>query len=279
MKPVKIQQTVKDREVDRRHLVNNNYKNLKKTGSLIFNQQTTLSDHFKRKKMKDKRKTGRTSTALVELVDIFPTLAELVGLETVHRCPEISNNVTVCTEGSSMVPLIHAAVFNPRKVNKVLDICEKYKFNYLDLLRLMLGARRIQLSNQMSIAEDNVLLMRNGVNLLEGERNRKLTGNWKTAVFSQYPRPSDTPQENSDQPKLKDIRIMGYTMRTERYRYTEWAGVNCTTFKMDWNDLHARELYFRDTDPLENNNVAALKFNVDLVRELSEKLHLGWRYA
>jgi len=33
---------------------------------------------------------------------------------------------------------------------------------------------------------------------------------WKAAVFSQYPRPSDYPQEDSDRPDLVNITIMGY---------------------------------------------------------------------
>uniref|UniRef100_A0A8B9D8Z6 Iduronate 2-sulfatase n=1 Tax=Anser cygnoides TaxID=8845 RepID=A0A8B9D8Z6_ANSCY len=53
-------------------------------------------------------------------------------------------------------------------------------------------------------------------------------------AFSQYPRPSDTPQWNSDKPKLKDIRIMGYSMRTIDYSryYTEVVSENTFAFML-----------------------------------------------
>ncbi|XP_074055583.1 iduronate 2-sulfatase-like isoform X2 [Macrotis lagotis] len=43
-------------------------------------------------------------------------------------------------------------------------------------------------------------------------------------AYSQYPRPADTPQWNSDKPDLKDIKIMGYSIRTVDYRFTVWMG-------------------------------------------------------
>jgi len=60
---------------------------------------------------------------------------------------------------------------------------------------------------------------------------------WKTAVFSQYPRPSDFPQINSDLPSLKDIKIMGYTMRTHLHRYTEWVGFDPVHFKANFCEV------------------------------------------
>lgn len=47
---------------------------------------------------------------------------------------------------------------------------------------------------------------------------------WKKAAFGQYPRPSVEPSinPNSDEPRLKQIKIMGYTLRSNRYRYTAW---------------------------------------------------------
>uniref|UniRef100_A0A0A9XN97 Iduronate 2-sulfatase n=1 Tax=Lygus hesperus TaxID=30085 RepID=A0A0A9XN97_LYGHE len=60
-------------------------------------------------------------------------------------------------------------------------------------------------------------------------------------AFSQYPRPSVAPQENSDKPKLADIRIMGYSIVTDRFHYTEWIGFR--NFTPQWSELVARELY------------------------------------
>lgn len=51
-------------------------------------------------------------------------------------------------------------------------------------------------------------------------------------ALSQYPRPGAYPSEhpNSDQPKLKQIKIMGYSIRDERFRYIAWIGFDAKTF-------------------------------------------------
>ncbi|OPJ89456.1 iduronate 2-sulfatase [Patagioenas fasciata monilis] len=74
-------------------------------------------------------------------------------------------------------------------------------------------------------------------------------------AFSQYPRPADAPQWNSDKPKLKDIRIMGYSMRTIGYRYTLWVQFNPNNFSANFEDVHAGELYMVETDPNQDYNI------------------------
>ncbi|XP_072482738.1 iduronate 2-sulfatase isoform X2 [Notamacropus eugenii] len=74
-------------------------------------------------------------------------------------------------------------------------------------------------------------------------------------AYSQYPRPADTPQWNSDKPHLKDIKIMGYSIRTVDYRFTVWVSFNPENFTADFTDIHAGELYFVDSDPLQDHNV------------------------
>lgn len=78
---------------------------------------------------------------------------------------------------------------------------------------------------------------------------------WKTAAFSQYPRG----------------KTMGYSVRTDRYRYTEWIEPE--------KGAVAQELYDHRTDPQENTNVAGLPENKAVVQELSRKLHAGWKGA
>ncbi|MEW6356412.1 MAG: sulfatase [Planctomycetota bacterium] len=78
---------------------------------------------------------------------------------------------------------------------------------------------------------------------------------WKTAAFSQYPRK----------------KYMGYSMRTDRYRYTEWGARGEAPV--------ARELYDHQTDPGENVNLADKPEHKDLVTKLSEQLHKGWQAA
>jgi arylsulfatase A-like enzyme len=79
---------------------------------------------------------------------------------------------------------------------------------------------------------------------------------WKTAAFSQYPRG----------------QVMGYTMRTKRFRYTEWQ--NRKT-----KEVMARELYDHDKDPQENINAAEQPQYQQDVQRLALMLKQGWRAA
>src|SRR5690606_2310918 len=133
------------------------------------------------------KRQGLKSNALVELVDLYPTLADLGGL----KIPD-------GLEGTSLSPLLT----NP------------------DLP-------------------------------------------WKTAVFSQFPRPWVY---------ICSTNIMGYTLRTNRYRYVEWRN-----FKTD--EIKAVELYDNQVDPDEVNNIADVSANKQLVKELRLMLHDGWEKA
>jgi len=153
----------------------------------------------------DGRAAGRKTDALVEFVDLYPTLAELAGL------PRPSH-----LEGSSMVPLFD-------------------------------------------------------------DPNRP----WKTAAFSQYLRrgmasyrvvPLAIPNLiGYDQYPKEDI--MGYTMRTERYRYTVWHPVK------DPDRIMAVELYDHRTDPAENANIAGLPEHASVLEALGRQYRAGWRAA
>ena len=85
---------------------------------------------------------------------------------------------------------------------------------------------------------------------------------WKKRVFSQYPRGGG---------------IMGYSMRTARYRYTEWVKFDHKTYTPDWSKSAGVELYDHDVDPEENHNVASKAGYKTLVAGLSKMLHTGWR--
>jgi arylsulfatase A-like enzyme len=124
---------------------------------------------------------GAKTRALVEFVDIYPTLADLAGLP-----------LPAHLEGSSMKPLLD----NPHR-------------------------------------------------------------KWKSAAFSQYPRG----------------QRMGYSMRTERYRFTVWVD------RKNHSQVEATELYDHQTDPQENVNVAGRAENAALVKKLMEQWRGGWRAA
>ena len=91
---------------------------------------------------------------------------------------------------------------------------------------------------------------------------------WKTRVFSQYPRTNGK------------RKYMGYTMRTDRYRYTEWVRVTGRPYyRIKWDKKAGVELYDHQIDPEENVNVYREKAYEVTVKELSKQLHDGWREA
>jgi iduronate 2-sulfatase len=83
------------------------------------------------------------------------------------------------------------------------------------------------------------------------------TRSWKTAAFSQYPREGG--------------KVMGYSMRTDRYRYTEWQDKSGKPL--------AVELYDHQSDPAETRNVADAPGNASTLAELSKTLKAGWQAA
>jgi arylsulfatase A-like enzyme len=88
---------------------------------------------------------------------------------------------------------------------------------------------------------------------------------WKKAAFSQFLREGIWIAPDG-------IEYMGYSIRTEEYRYTEWVN-------WESNELAAIELYDHTKDPHENINIAELEGNKSIIKELAESLKLGWRVA
>jgi len=133
------------------------------------------------------KNAGRHTDALVEFVDIYPTLSELAGLPLPGHL-----------QGTSFKPLLE----NPDRP-------------------------------------------------------------WKTAAFSQYPRGGG-----------KGVGpLMGYTMRTDRYRFTSWV------HRDDHSKVDAVELYDHRNDPQENHNIANKPENAALVKQLAAQLTAGWQAA
>ena len=50
--------------------------------------------------------SGLRSAHLVEFVDVFPTLVEATNFPPLDLCPVDSNATPLCTEGSSLLPLL-----------------------------------------------------------------------------------------------------------------------------------------------------------------------------
>ncbi|MGI9471238.1 MAG: sulfatase [Rubripirellula sp.] len=89
---------------------------------------------------------------------------------------------------------------------------------------------------------------------------------WKNAAFSQFPRATTGHRHR------RHGDIMGYAVRTERYRYVEWQ---------DWTTktVIASELYDHDVDAEEMTNIANAPKYADVQKQLSETLTAGWKAA
>ena len=86
---------------------------------------------------------------------------------------------------------------------------------------------------------------------------------WKPAAFSQYPR---SPAQTGGAGQL-----MGYTMRTDRYRFTVWVN------KSDHTKVDATELYDHLTDPQENTNLSKHAEQAATVEQLMAQWKKGWQ--
>jgi iduronate 2-sulfatase len=126
-------------------------------------------------------KGGQRSDALVELLDIYPTLADLSGLSAPKDL-----------EGVSLRPLLE----DPRAAVK-------------------------------------------------------------SAAFSQHPRPPYC--------RRADPKVMGYSIRTNRYRYNEWID-------FETSEVVARELYDHRNDPRETVNLADRAESAEIMRRLATQM-------
>lgn len=122
------------------------------------------------------------------------------------------------------------------------------------------GLDQLPLCPENSVTET---LCREGISLMPLIINadRRL----RRGAFSQHPRPNN---------------IMGYSIRTDSYRYTEWVNFSyAPVYKPDWTHLAGVELYDHLKDSDENNNRANDADYSDIRMRLSEMLHQGWRHS
>jgi iduronate 2-sulfatase len=125
---------------------------------------------------------------------------------------------------------------------------------------------------------------------------------WKTAAFSQFPCPSlrewaamplsEGMRETFFGPLIRDVEtqlakesplysrrlyenhVMGYTMRTDRYRLVLWVDERSRQ-----GEPIAVELYDHQNDPDENVNLAGAPEHAQLIQNLTDQVWSGWRDA
>lgn len=111
---------------------------------------------------------------------------------------------------------------------------------------------------------------------LHGKSTMPLLSNpdmdWKKAAFSQFLQGRFGKMHKNHEGK----QYMGYTIRTDRYRYVEWYEWDKTNTR---GERTAQELYDHEVDEQENYNIAAQEENAELVVSLSEQLKAGFRGA
>ncbi|XP_074503995.1 iduronate 2-sulfatase [Sebastes fasciatus] len=163
--------------------------------------------------------------------------------------------VTTCPDRlrESTFPFIDALVQSERSfkndkvIRNVVELVDVFP-----TVSYLAGLRAPKPCPDVSFQEE---LCTEGDNLAHTFRHRERGENVEAISFSQYPRPADTPQVNSDLPDLKDIKVMGYSLRSWDYRYTLWLGFNPKTFQVNVSDVHAGELYMLAGDPGQDENI------------------------
>ena len=145
-------------------------------------------------------------------------------------------------------------------------IVTEHLTEFVDLFPTLVDAAGLPTMPLCPENSSTVEICREGSSLLPLIKNTESP--WKTAAFSQYPR------------RLPHEKVMGYTMRTDKFRYTEWAKFKYEpVYKPDWDTLFGVELYDHTKDPEENHNVVSQPAYFEVKQKLSKLLHAGWRYA
>jgi len=172
-----------------------------------------------------KSSRGSRSSALVELIDMYPTLCDLAGVG-------IPNHL----EGTSFAPLLE----NPNRKWKTAAFSQypnpalrEWAANPLSQ-----GVRETFFGPLIEKVEDRIIKQ-------QGEK-------WDRDLF-----------END---------LMGYAMRTDRYRLVVWKDYT----KPEVEPLFI-ELYDHKKDPAESRNVAAKR--PELVKRLLKQFDAGWEAA
>ena len=163
---------------------------------------------------------GRSSDALVELLDMYPTLCELADLPVPEH-----------VEGKSFVPALN----NTNRRGKSAAFSQ-----------FPCPALREWAAMPLSPAMRGTFF---------GPLVRSVEEKLK----------AEAPQRYSED--LYNNHLMGYSMRTDRYRFTIWVDVRNPDA-----DPSAIELYDHKKDPNENTNVAGKRENVRLIRKLMIQL-------
>nr|XP_046262551.1 iduronate 2-sulfatase [Scatophagus argus] len=150
---------------------------------------------------------------------------------------------------------------NFKEIKNVVELVDVFP-----TVSYMAGLRAPEPCPDISFQEE---LCSEGDNLAHTFRHRERGENEEAIAFSQYPRPADTPQVNSDLPNLIDIKVMGYSLRCWDYRYTLWLGFDPKTYQVNVTDVHAGELYLLAGDPGQDKNIYSDSYHSVMMTKLA----------
>lgn len=166
---------------------------------------------------------GKKTDALVELIDMYPTLSELAGLEPPAHL-----------EGQSFVPLLT----DPKREWKKAAFSQ-----YPNPALREWAANPLTAEMRETYFGPLIKEVESRIKIQQGE-------NWDRDLF-----------ENN---------LMGYAMRTERYRLVVWKDYKNPSDKPVY-----LELYDHQADPNETKNIA--ENDPELLAKLTAQLEAGWR--
>ena len=173
----------------------------------------------------DMKARGQKTDALVELVDMFPTLCELSGVPTPKHL-----------EGHSFVKLLD----DPK-----LDWKKAAFSQYPNPALREWAANPLSAEMRETFFGPLIKEVEDGIIKQQGDK-------WDREKFEKH--------------------LMGYTMRTDRYRLVAWKDV-----RNPESDPVFVELFDHETDPNETKNIATE--NPDLVDKLTKQMAGGWKAA
>lgn len=167
---------------------------------------------------------GRATGALVELIDMYPTLCDLAEVPVPKH-----------VEGTSLAPLLD----EPDRAWKTAAFGQFPCPALREWAALPLSEAMRQTFFGPLITEKEQLIA------------DEFPGEWSREKFEQH--------------------VMGYTMRTDRYRLVRWVDLRHPGRTL------AAELYDHQIDPNETKNIATQK--PELVERLSSQMSAGWKLA
>jgi hypothetical protein len=92
----------------------------------------------------------------------------------------------------------------------------------------------------------------------------------KDFSVSQYPRKLS--KEDMKKFGTESNKIMGYSMRTEKYRYTIWVNDFTTADVFNDKKIYAQEMYDYSKDPLEKENIFSAPSYAKAAQDMHQKM-------